>query len=82
MVEAGLQLSPDMQRSHPDLTVSEILTYVGAAGVDFGASGPRETPQWYVLSGEVEGTSLVQIEVVMLDTASVVRAVTIDDHLN
>ena len=82
MVEAGLQLSPDMKRSHPDLAVSELLTYVGNAEVDFGASGPRETPQWYVLSGEVEGTSLAQIEVVMLDTASVVRAVTIDERLN
>ena len=76
MVEAGLQLSADVQRSHTDLTVSELLTYVGDAGVDFGASGQRETPQWYVLSGEVEGTSLAKIEVVMLDTASVVRAVT------
>jgi hypothetical protein len=76
-VKGGVQLSPELRASQPDLTVSEILMYVGSADVDFGASGTREDPQWYLLSGEVDGSPLTAIEVVLMDTASVVRRVDI-----
>ena len=75
IVEGGIQFSPELRVSQPDLTVTDILTYVGSADVDFGASGTREEPQWYVLSGAVEGSPLTGIEVVLMDTASVVRRV-------
>ena len=77
IVKGGVQLSPELRASQPDLTVSEILMYVGSADVDFGASGTREDPQWYLLSGEVDGSPLTAIEVVLMDTASVVRRVDI-----
>ena len=75
IVEGGIQFSPELRASQPDLTVTDVLTYVGSADVDFGASGTREQPQWYVLSGAVEGSPLTGIEVVLMDTASVVRHV-------
>ena len=77
IVKGGVQLSPELRVSQPDLTVSEVLMYVGSADVDFGESGTREDPQWYLLSGEVEGSTLSAIEVVLMDTASVVRRVDI-----
>ena len=76
IVEGGLQLSQDVQSDHPSLAVSDVLSFVGTASVNFGESGPRDTPQWYVL--EADGASqegLVMVEVVLLDTASVVRRV-------
>ena len=62
IVESGIQFSPELRASQPDLTVSDVLTYVGSADVDFGASGTREKPQWYVLSGSVEGSPLTALK--------------------
>jgi hypothetical protein len=80
IVEGGVQLSDDLAAAYPSLTVSEVLTFVGAADVNFGDSGPREQPQWYVLEGEaVEAGQLVAVEVVLLDTASLVRRIELLD---
>ena len=77
IVEGGLQLSKEVSLAHPELTVSEVLSFVGSADVNFGESGPRDTPQWYLLEGDDlsgEG-SLRTAEIVLRDTASVVRKV-------
>ncbi len=76
VVEGGLRLSPEVIQAHPELNLSDVLAFVGTAEVEFGLSGPRDTPQWYVLRGETASGSLSEIEVVLLDTASVVRRVT------
>ena len=76
IVEGGLQLSQEVSLAHPELTVSEVLSFVGSADVNFGDSGPRDTPQWYFLEGDPSGEgSLRTAEIVLLDTASVVRRV-------
>jgi len=76
IVEGGLQLSQEVSLAHPELTVSEVLSFVGSADVNFGDSGPRDTPQWYLLEGDSAGEgSLRTAEIVLLDTASVVRKV-------
>ena len=71
----GLQLSQEVSLAHPELTVSEVLSFVGSADVNFGDSGPRDTPQWYLLEGDPSEGSLRTAEIVLLDTASVVRKV-------
>ena len=68
----GVQLAKDVVDAHPSMTVSEVLAFVGEADVNFGDSGPREQPQWYVLEGQaVKASQLVAVEVVLLDTARV-----------
>ena len=80
IVEGGVQLSEDVSATHPSMTVSEVLAFVGEADVNFGDSGPRDHPQWYVLEGEViEAGQLVAVEVVLLDTASLVRRIEVLD---
>ena len=80
IVEGGVQLSEDVSATHPSMTVSEVLAFVGEADVNFGDSGPRDQPQWYVLEGEaVEAGHLVAVEVVLLDTASLVRRIEVLD---
>ena len=80
IVEGGVQLSEDVSATHPSMTVSEVLAFVGEADVNFGDSGPRDQPQWYVLEGEaVEAGQLVAVEVVLLDTASLVRRIEVLD---
>ena len=80
IVEGGVQLSEDVSATHPSMTVSEVLAFVGEADVNFGDSGPRDQPQWYVLEGEaVEACQLVAVEVVLLDTASLVRRIEVLD---
>ena len=80
IVEGGVQLSEDVSATHPSMTVSEVLAFVGEADVNFGDSGPRDQPQWYVLQGEaVEAGQLVAVEVVLLDTASLVRRIEVLD---
>jgi len=79
VVEGGLQLAPEIQQAQPALRVTEVLAFVGAAEVDFGASGPRDTPQWYVLRKDASSGTLSEVEVVLLDTASVVRRVVYQD---
>lgn len=80
IVEGGVQLSSEVREAHPALTVSEVLAFVGAADVNFGDSGPRDTPQWYLLEGEgEEAGKLMSLEVVLRDTASVVRRVAFQD---
>ena len=75
-----MQLSENVSAAHPSLTVSEVLAFVGEADVNFGESGPREQPQWYVLEDDaVEAGQLIAVEVVLLDTASLVRRVAFVD---
>lgn len=80
IVEGGVQLSEDVSATHPSITVSEVLAFVGEADVNFGDSGPRDQPQWYVLEGEaIKAGQLVAVEVVLLDTASLVRRIEVLD---
>ena len=80
IVEGGVQLSTDVTQSHPSLSVSDVLSFVGTADINFGESGPRDTPQWYLLEAEGQGTgALTQVEVVLLDTASLVRRVSVQN---
>ena len=80
IVEGGVQLSEDVAATHPSMTVSEVLAFVGEADVNFGDSGPRDQPQWYVLEGEaIKAGQLVAVEVVLLDTASLVRRIEVLD---
>ena len=80
IVEGGVQLSEDVSATHPSMTVSEVLAFVGEADVNFGDSGPRDQPQWYVLEGEaIKAGQLVAVEVVLLDTASLVRRIEVLD---
>ena len=80
IVEGGVQLSEDVSATYPSMTVSEVLAFVGEADVNFGDSGPREQPQWYVLEREaVEAGQLMAVEVVLLDTASLVRRIEVLD---
>ena len=80
IVEGGVQLAPDVSYAHPSLTVSEVLAFVGKADVNFGDSGPRDKPQWYVLESDARDSGqLFLLEVVLLDTASLVRRVEIQD---
>lgn len=79
VLEGGLTLSQEVARTHPELEVSDLITFVGAADVDFGASGPRDTPQWYVLRVDGSSGDLAEVEVVLLDTASLVRRVAFQD---
>jgi hypothetical protein len=74
-----LTLSDEVARAHPELEVSDLITFVAAADVDFGASGPRDTPQWYVLRVDGSAGDLAELEVVLLDTASLVRRVAFQD---
>ncbi len=80
IVEGGVQLSSEVREAHPALTVTDVLSFVGSADVNFGDSGPRDTPQWYLLErkGEEAG-KLTSLEVVLHDTASVVRRVAFQD---
>ena len=75
-----MQFAPEVREAHPALTVTDVLSFVGSADVNFGDSGPRDTPQWYLLEqkGEAPG-KLTALEVVLLDTASVVRRVAFQD---
>ncbi|MDA0729773.1 MAG: hypothetical protein O3B70_08800 [Bacteroidetes bacterium] len=75
VVEGGLQLSEEVIAQHPEISVSDVLALVSVADVDFAGSGPRETPQWYVLRADVAPGDLREVEVVLADTASVVRRV-------
>lgn len=75
VVEGGIQLLPELKQTYPDLSVSALLAFVSDAQVDFGASGPRDTPRWYTLTKKAETGSLTKVEVVLLDTASLVRHV-------
>ena len=80
IVEGGIQLSPEVSAGNPDVSVSDVLSFVGAANVNFGDSGPRDDPQWYVLEdAEAKSGALTTVEVVFLDTASLVRRVVIQD---
>ena len=80
IVEGGVQLSTDVTQSHPSLSVSDVLSFVGTADINFGESGPRDTPQWYLLQaeGRVAG-ALTEVEVALLDTASLVRRVSVQN---
>ena len=51
IVEGGIQLSEDVSATHPFMTVSEVLAFVGEADVNFGDSGPRDLHHWFVLEG-------------------------------
>ena len=76
IVEGGVQLSDGVSAAHPSVTISQVLAFVGKAEVNFGDSGPRDQPQWYVLEGEAsEAGQLVEVEVLLLDTASLVRRI-------
>lgn len=80
IVEGGVQLSDGVSAAHPSVTLSKVLAFVGKADVNFGDSGPRDQPQWYVLEGEAsEAGQLVKVEVVLLDTASLVRRIEVLD---
>ena len=80
IVEGGVQLSTDVTQSHPSLSVSDVLSFVGTADINFGESGPRDTPQWYLLEAEGQGVgALTEVEVVLLDTASLVRRVSVQN---
>ena len=79
VVEGGIQLAPEVKQAHPELSVSDVLSFVGTAEVDFGASGPRDTPQRYVLRADATSGALSEVEVVLLDTATVVRRVAFQD---
>ena len=80
IVEGGIQLSPEVSAGNPEVSVSDVLSFVGAADVNFGDSGPRDDPQWYVLEGaEAKSGALTTVEIVLLDTASLVRRVVIQD---
>lgn len=80
IVEGGVQLSTDVAQSHPSLSVSDVLSFVGTADINFGDSGPRDTPQWYLLEAEVQvAGALTEVEVVLLDTASLVRRVSVQN---
>ncbi|MGB0179510.1 MAG: hypothetical protein ACPF8U_05575 [Flavobacteriales bacterium] len=80
IVEGGVQLSQEVREAHPALTVTDVLSFVGSADVNFGDSGPRDTPQWYFLEQEDAAPgNLTALEVVLLDTASVVRRVAFQD---
>ena len=80
IVEGGIQLSPKVSAGNPEVSVSDVLSFVGAADVNFGDSGPRDDPQWYVLEDpEAKSGALTTVEVVLLDTASLVRRVVIQD---
>ena len=80
IVEGGVQLSDGVSAAHPSVTISQVLAFVGKAEVNFGDSGPRDQPQWYVLEGEAsEAGQLVKVEVVLLDTASLVRRIEVLD---
>ena len=80
IVEGGVQLSTDVTQSHPSLSVSDVLSFVGTADINFGDSGPRDTPQWYLLEAEVQvAGALTEVEVVLLDTASLVRRVSVQN---
>ena len=80
IVEGGVQLSTDVTQSHPALSVSDVLSFVGTADINFGESGPRDTPQWYLLETEGQGAgALTEVEVVLLDTASLVRRVSVQN---
>ena len=80
IVEGGVQLSSEVREAHPALTVSEVLSFVGSADVNCGERGPRDTPQWYLLEQEGDGPgTLKALEVVLRDTASVVRRVAFQD---
>ena len=80
IVEGGVQLSTDVTQSHPSLSVSDVLSFVGTADINFGESGPRDTPQWYLLQAEGQGAAaLTEVEVVLLDTASLVRRVSLQN---
>ena len=54
IVEAGVQLSSEVREAHPDLTVSEVLSFVGSADVNFRDSGPRDTPSGTSLNRRVK----------------------------
>ena len=43
IVEGGVRF-PEVREAHPALTVSDVLSFVGSADVNFGDSGPR-TPR-------------------------------------
>ena len=80
IVEGGVKLSDDVSAAHPSVTISQVLAFVGEADVNFGDSGPRDQPQWYVLEGEAsEAGQLVEVEVLLLDTASLVRRIEVLD---
>ena len=80
IVEGGIQLSSEVSTDNPEVSVSDVLAFVGAADVNFGDSGPRDDPQWYVLEDpEAKWGALTTVEVVLLDTASLVRRVVIQD---
>ena len=80
IVEGGVQLSTDVTQSHPSLSVSDVLSFVGTADINFGESGPRDTPQWYLLEAKGQGAgALTEVEVVLLDTASLVRRVSVQN---
>ena len=80
IVEGGVQLSTDVTQSHPSLSVSDVLSFVGTADINFGESGPRDNPQWYLLEAEGQGAgALTEVEVVLLDTASLVRRVSVQN---
>lgn len=80
IVEGGVQLSDGVSAAHPSVTISQVLAFVGKAEVNFGDSGPRDQPQWYVLEGEAsKAGQLVKVEVVLLDTASLVRRIEVLD---
>lgn len=80
IVEGGVQLSDDVSAAHPSVTISQVLAFVVEADVNFGDSGPRDQPQWYVLEGEAsKAGQLVEVEVLLLDTASLVRRIEVLD---
>ena len=80
IVAGGVQLSTDVTQSHPSLSVSDVLSFVGTADINFGERGPRDTPQWYLLEAEGQGAgALTEVEVVLLDTASLVRRVSVQN---
>ena len=52
---------------------------MGEADVNFGDSGPRDKPQWYVLESDARESGQLFLLEVVLDTASLVRRVEIQD---
>ena len=75
IVNGNLVLSDSVLAKHPDLTGDDVIRFVDHADVDFSASGTQDDPKWYVLTSSSAQQGLTEIEVVLTDTASVVRRV-------
>ena len=75
IIEGHLVLSDSVHAEHPDVTVPDVIRFVEQAQVDYHKSGTQEDPKWYVLTSATTSQGLTEIEVVLADSASVVRRV-------